>query len=131
MNEPKEEVKKKKSNKKKKAPEPVIEQEKDPEDSGEEVWSDVKACKREIIGIYTRGTFNPALVGTSSTEKKKNQSNLLDEGFDNRFVLVYVRNALNTSIGFTFFDLTVLKFYVGSINSKKHNLLHKFRTLLM
>lgn len=49
----------------------MVEAEKDAEDSGEEVWSDVKACKREIIGIYTRGTFNPALVGTSSAEKKK------------------------------------------------------------
>jgi DNA mismatch repair ATPase MutS len=55
----------------------------------------------------------------------------IDEGFDNRFVLVYVRNAANTSIGFTFFDLTILKFYSGSIKSKKMNLMHKFRTLLM
>ena len=32
------------------------------ESDGEAEWSDVKACKREIVGIYTRGTFNPALV---------------------------------------------------------------------
>jgi hypothetical protein len=55
----------------------------------------------------------------------------MNEGFDNRFVLVYVRNPSNTGIGFTFFDLTILKFYTGSIKSKRHNLMNKFRTLLM
>ena len=112
--------------KKKKKPEPKEERE---ESETNEEWSDVKACKREIVGIYTRGTFNPALVQNGENMNDTNAN--FDEGFDNRFVLIYVRNAANTSIGFTFFDLTILKFYTGSIKSKKMNLMHKFRTLLM
>lgn len=52
-------VKKPKKVKRVKKPETKSEGD-DNEEQG--TWSDVKACKREIIGIYTRGTFNPALV---------------------------------------------------------------------
>ena len=90
---------------------------------------EVKACKREIVGYYTRGTFKPALVVGS--EKRDDTPKVQNDGFDNRFVLIYVRNSTNTAIGFTFFDLTILKFYSGSIKSMKQNLMHKFRTLLM
>ena len=103
-----------------------------------------KACRREIVGIYTKGTFNPGIVEMQhqTPEKKRGKKSKQDlvkeeieqiheQSFDNRFVLVYVRNDANTKIGFTFFDLTILKFYTGSISSKKQNLMHKFKTLLM
>ena len=49
---------------------------------------EVKACKREIVGYYTKGTFNPACAVNTECEDTERNS----DSFDNRFVLVYVRS---------------------------------------
>jgi len=107
------------------------------EEVDRELDSEWKACRREVLGIYTKGTFNPGMVEPKQTPPKrgKHKKTLEDEqndqNFDNRYVLVFVRNEQNTMIGFTFFDITILKFYTGSLKSRRQNLFSKFKTLLM
>ena len=47
--------------------------------------------------------------------------------FDDRYIIVYVRQG--SSIGFVFFDISILHFYVGSFDNIKTNL-SDFRTLV-
>ncbi|CDW88573.1 domain iii family protein [Stylonychia lemnae] len=52
-----------------------------------------KACRREIVGIYTKGTFNPGIIEMNQKQQKKDkkqssEKEISDQNFDNRYVLV-------------------------------------------
>ena len=51
----------------------------------------------------------------------------LREKFDDRYIVVYIRR--NETIGFVFFDISILHFYVGCFEDPKTNTA-EFRTLV-
>ena len=51
----------------------------------------------------------------------------MKEKFDDRYIIVYLRK--NDSIGFVFFDISILHFYVGCFEDNRTNTA-EFRTLV-
>ena len=116
--------------------------------------SDVKAVRRAITNVYSKGTFNPAAqndiqldIGKSrgvckhklkyddvmqDNEAVENRAFIertedLRESFDDRYILVYCRKG--PKIGFVFYDISILHFYTGCFTDPKTQV-SDFRTLV-
>ena len=71
--------------------------------------------KREISAIYTKGTFQKDKTDSSYMTNSQN-------------VLLYLYEKEKKEFGFTFFDITTLKFHTGYFQDDE--MLTKFRTLI-
>jgi DNA mismatch repair protein MSH6 len=64
---------------------------------------------REIVGKYTKGTFQKPLPIEDFLSGKQDE----DEELDTKFVLLYLYNEEDNVFGITYFDITTLQFYIG------------------
>lgn len=76
--------------------------------------NDLKVVRREIAQIYSVGTFNK-LEG------------VID--YDTKYVLCYYQDIPSTKFGFCYFDVSTLKFFMGSFEDDFT--LKQFRTLCL
>jgi hypothetical protein len=108
------------------------------------IRDDIKAVKRQITQVFTKGTHNAA-----------NNDRIYDDEDirrppmnDNRHILFFIRvysfqgqsieqdpnnpQAINSHIGFLFFDIALLKVYTGLIKgTSKIDQIDRFKSLLM
>ena len=116
--------------------------------------TNVHAVRRAITNVYSKGTYNPsaendiklnmgrsrghrmnALKYDEVMENEENgNSRIADQmnedgkgSFDDRYIIVYYRK--ENAIGFVFYDISILHFYVGSFTDPKTNV-GEFRTLV-
>ena len=84
--------------------------------------------ERIIDGIYTKGTYIDPNVGSFNLTNKdlENNSRFSTEA---KNILCFAYDESNDSFGVTYFDLTLLEFWVGEF--KDDTMKSKFRTLLM
>ena len=92
-------------------------------ESKESNWKDkYSIVNREIYGIYTKGTYQ-------KPEKGKLGDAFDSENYlDNRNVLVYNYDSETNEFGFTYFDVSTLKWVVGQFEDD--SMLNKFQTLV-
>lgn len=64
---------------------------------------------REIVGKYTKGTFQKPLPIEDFLKCKQDE----DEELDSKYVLLYLYNEEDNVFGVTYFDITTLQFYIG------------------
>lgn len=97
-----------------------IENEKEEESKG---CSTRGIVHREIEAIYTKGTYQ------KPNEKFQAYDALEDpDSLDNNYVLMYLFDKEDNSFGFTYFDVSTLKFHIGQFIDD--SMLTKFRTLV-
>lgn len=84
-------------------------------EKGEEGADPIKAIKREVAHIFSKGTH----------VKLATENTLAD--FDTKYVLTFYQS--KTKFGYCYFDMSTLKFQLG--NFTDDFTLKKFRTLVM
>lgn len=79
--------------------------------------NEIRAVRREVTQIFTKGThFNMTAEGSA-------------QDFDTKYVLSFYQKPETTEFGFCYFDMSTLKFYVGSFEDDFT--LKRFRTLTL